>query len=107
MTSQPEKLAPPSEPDRREAVRHAEVALRSIGQPNSVAGEFDFWNDRYEGRRLFSELLGTFFLVLVAFGAIAVGFAYVLRGRGGGRSGVAAAQGTLGADWHPGPQPRA
>ena len=68
MTSQPEKLAPPPEPDRREAVRHAEVALRSIGQPNSVAGEFDFWDDRYEGRRLFSELLGTFFLVLVAVG---------------------------------------
>jgi aquaporin Z len=45
-----------------------EVALRSIGQPNSVAGAFDFWNDRYEGRRLFSELLGTFFLVLVAVG---------------------------------------
>ena len=61
MTSQPDELAPPPEPDRREAVHHAEVALRSIGQPNSVAGEFDFWNDRYEGRRLFSELLGTFF----------------------------------------------
>ena len=55
-------------PDRQQAVRHAEVALRSIGQPNSVAGEFDFWDDRYEGRRLFSELLGTFFLVLVAVG---------------------------------------
>jgi aquaporin Z len=39
-----------------------------MGQPNSVASEFDFWNDRYEGRRLFSELLGTFFLVLVAVG---------------------------------------
>ncbi|OLL73224.1 major intrinsic protein [Pseudonocardia sp. Ae168_Ps1] len=36
--------------------------------PNSVADEFDFWDDRYEGRRLFSELLGTFFLVLVAVG---------------------------------------
>ena len=68
MTSQPDELAPPSEPDRRNAVRHAEVALRSMGQPNSVAGEFDFWDDRYEGRRLFSELLGTFFLVLVAVG---------------------------------------
>jgi aquaporin Z len=68
MTSQPDELAPPSEPDRQRAARHAEVALRSIGQPNSVAGEFDFWNDRYEGRRLFSELLGTFFLVLVAVG---------------------------------------
>src|SRR5215475_13286732 len=68
MTSQPDELAPPPEPDRQAAVRHAAVALRSIGQPNSVAGEFDFWNDRYEGRRLFSELLGTFFLVLVAVG---------------------------------------
>src|SRR5215471_5892112 len=68
MTSEPGGLAPPSEP-ARQRVRHAEVALRSMGQPNSVAGEFDFWNDRYEGRRLFSELLGTFFLVLVAVGA--------------------------------------
>ena len=39
-----------------------------MGQPNSVAGEFDFWDDRYEARRLFSEVLGTFFLVLVAVG---------------------------------------
>jgi len=42
----------------------------------------------------------------VAGGAIAVGFAYVLRGRGGDRSGVAAAQGTLGVGWRPGSQPR-
>ena len=68
MTSQPDELAPESEPERQEAVRHAAVALRSIGQPNSVAAEFDFWDGRYEGRRLFSELLGTFFLVLVAVG---------------------------------------
>ena len=71
MTSQPGGIAPPLEPDgqqQQQAVRHAQVALRSMGQPNSVAGEFDFWNDRYEGRRLFSELLGTFFLVLVAVG---------------------------------------
>src|SRR5215467_3260376 len=67
MTSEPGGLAPPSEP-ARQRVRHAEVALRSMGQPNSVAGEFDFWNDRYEGRRLFSEVLGTFFLVLAAVG---------------------------------------
>ena len=39
-----------------------------MGQPNSVAGAFDFWDDRFEGRRLFSELLGTFLLVLVAVG---------------------------------------
>src|SRR6201996_3877193 len=68
MTSQPDERAPESEPKRQEAVRHAAVALRSIGQPNSVAGEFDFWDDKYEARRLFSELLGTFLLVLVAVG---------------------------------------
>ena len=68
MTSHPGGLAPPTEPDRQQAVRHADVALRSIGQPNSVAQEFDFWDDHYEGRRLFSELLGTFLLVLVAVG---------------------------------------
>jgi len=68
MTSQPSGIAPTSEPERQQAVRHAEVALRSIGQPNSVSGEFDFWDNRYEGRRLFSELLGTFLLVLVAVG---------------------------------------
>jgi len=28
------------------------------------------------------------------------------RDRGGGRSGIAAAQGTLGVDWHPGSRPR-
>src|SRR4051794_29704020 len=46
--------------------RHA--LLRSFGTPNSMLHEFDFWDARYEGRRLFSELLGTFFLVLVAVG---------------------------------------
>jgi aquaporin Z len=48
---------------------HADVALRSMGRPNSVTHQFDFFDDKYEGRRLFSELLGTFFLVLVAVGA--------------------------------------
>ena len=46
--------------------------LRSMGQPNSVVQEFDFWDNRYEGRRLFSEVLGTFFLVLVAAGSTMV-----------------------------------
>jgi aquaporin Z len=68
MTSQPSGPATPAERERQQAVRHAEVALRSFGQPNSITGQFDFWNDRFEGRRLFSELLGTFFLVLVAAG---------------------------------------
>jgi aquaporin Z len=49
--------------------RHADVALRSFGQPNAVVRQFDFWDDSYEWRRLFSELLGTFFLVLTAAGA--------------------------------------
>jgi aquaporin Z len=68
MTSQPHDLTSPSEPDRRDAAHHADVALRSIGQPNSVSSQFNFWDDSYEGRRLFSELLGTFLLVLVAVG---------------------------------------
>src|ERR1700741_135906 len=68
MTSRTDELPQPSEPRGRDAVRHAEVALRSMGQPNSAARQFDFWDDSYEGRRLFSELLGTFFLVLVAVG---------------------------------------
>jgi aquaporin Z len=44
------------------------AGVRALGRPNSFVGAFDFWDDRYEGRRLFSELLGTFFLVLVAVG---------------------------------------
>ena len=50
-----------SEPDDR-------IGLRSMGQPNSVVSQFDFWDNGYEARRLFSEVLGTFFLVLVAVG---------------------------------------
>jgi aquaporin Z len=68
MTGQPSEQTSQPEPDREQAVRHASVAIRSLGRPNSVASEFDFWDDSYEMRRLFSELLGTFFLVLVAVG---------------------------------------
>jgi aquaporin Z len=64
---------------------------RSLG-PALVKGDWTSW---------WAYLAGP-----VAGAAIAVGIAYVLRGRGGGRSGVAAAQGTLGVDWHPGSQPR-
>ncbi len=52
----------------RAAVRHADVALRSMGQPNAIARQYDFADDDYEWRRLFSEVLGTVFLVLVAVG---------------------------------------
>ncbi len=43
-----------------------------MGQPNSVVHEFDFWDDKYEARRLFSEVLGTFLLVVVAAGSTMV-----------------------------------
>jgi aquaporin Z len=49
-------------------VARAHVGLRSLGEPNSIRAQFDFWDDRLEGRRIFSELLGTFLLVLVAVG---------------------------------------
>ena len=68
MTNEPDAQVPPDDVNVGQAVHRAEVAWRSIGQPNSIASEFDFWDDHYEGRRLFSELLGTFFLVLVAVG---------------------------------------
>jgi aquaporin Z len=48
--------------------QHLDVAIRSIGQPNAVTRAFDFWDVSYEWRRLFSELFGTFLLVLVAVG---------------------------------------
>jgi aquaporin Z len=68
MTGQPSEQTSQPERDREQAVRHASVAMRSLGTPNSIAHEFDFWDASYEMRRLFSELLGTFFLVLVAVG---------------------------------------
>jgi aquaporin Z len=64
---------------------------RSLG-PALVLGDWTSW---------WAYLVGP-----LAGGAIAVGFAYILRGRGGGQSGVTAAQGTLGVDWRPGSQPR-
>jgi len=67
MASEPVPAAEREE-RARELARHADVALRTLGQPNAVVSEFNFWDGTYEGRRLFSELLGTFFLVLVAVG---------------------------------------
>jgi len=61
MTGQPEEFDPQLTP-------RAAAGLRSLGHPNSLARAYDFWDDRYEWRRLFSEVLGTFFLVLVAVG---------------------------------------
>ena len=53
---------------REPAPRPFDAAIGSFGRPNAIVRQFDFWDDRYEGRRLFSELLGTFFLVLAAAG---------------------------------------
>jgi aquaporin Z len=50
-----------------ELKRHS-AGLRSLGQPNALARQFDFADERYWWRRLFSELFGTFLLVLVAAG---------------------------------------
>jgi aquaporin Z len=49
--------------------RRADVTLRSFGQPNATARQFDFRNSSFEWRRVFAELLGTFLLVLAAAGA--------------------------------------
>jgi aquaporin Z len=53
----------------QQAVRSATIALGTMGEPNSFARRYDFWDSQYESRRIFSELLGTFLLVLVAAGA--------------------------------------
>src|SRR5690348_5690867 len=68
MTDQPAKPGQPEETEQQLA-RRAQVALRSIGHPNSIARMYDFGDDQYAWRRLFAEVLGTFFLVLVAVGA--------------------------------------
>jgi aquaporin Z len=68
MTNEPSERPPLSQTEQHRAEHQARVALRSMGVPNSISSQFDFWNDRYEGRRLFSEVLGTFLLVLVAVG---------------------------------------
>jgi len=66
MATHPGTPQPPAASEPVTRVPRAE--LRLSPEPNSMAGQFDFWNDRYEARRLFSELLGTFLLVLVAVG---------------------------------------
>lgn len=49
-------------------LREHDVGISSLGRPNSLVRPFDFANDSYEWRRLFSELFGTFLLVFVAVG---------------------------------------
>src|SRR5450432_1661423 len=54
--------------ERADTARHVALALRTFGQPNAARNQFDFSDDSYEWRRLFSELFGTFLLVLAAAG---------------------------------------
>jgi aquaporin Z len=69
MSSSHARTTAANAPDPTEqAVRSATIALKSIGEPNTFARRFDFWDSHYEWRRVFSELLGTFFLALVAAG---------------------------------------
>ncbi|MGO8955950.1 MAG: MIP/aquaporin family protein [Streptosporangiaceae bacterium] len=70
---QPREAAISSQPEPGiasiQVPEHADVAIRSIGHPNAAARQFDFWDSNYEWRRLFSELFGTFLLVIGAVGA--------------------------------------
>ncbi len=56
--------------DRKNAiVNQGDPILRALAFPTDfLRDRFDFMNDKNEWRRLFAELLGTFFLVLVAAG---------------------------------------
>jgi len=47
---------------------HVDVGLHIFELPNAAVRRYDFWDSSYEWRRLFSELLGTFFLVTVGVG---------------------------------------
>jgi aquaporin Z len=64
MTAQP----PGQTAERAARLREHEIGISSLGRPNSLARQFDFSDDAYEWRRLFSELFGTFLLVFVAVG---------------------------------------
>jgi aquaporin Z len=67
QSGEPPPPGPGTKAPAVEARRH-EVGLRSLGQPNALARQFDFRDDSYEWRRLFAELLGTFLLVFAAAG---------------------------------------
>jgi len=57
-----------SEQSAGETPARVDVGLHIFELPNAAAARYDFWDSSYEWRRLFSELLGTFFLVTVGVG---------------------------------------
>jgi aquaporin Z len=67
-SGQPQPAASPVTKARAAQVSRPEAGLRSLGQPNALARQFDFSDDSYEWRRLFAEVFGTFLLVLAAVG---------------------------------------
>jgi aquaporin Z len=60
--------APGSPAEVAAGLRAHEIGISSLGRPNSLVNRFDFTDDAFEWRRLFSELFGTFLLVFVAAG---------------------------------------
>jgi len=60
--------APDTPADVAARLRAHDIGISSLGRPNSLVRQFDFSDDAYEWRRLFSELFGTFLLVFVAVG---------------------------------------
>lgn len=66
--SQPAAGSDHARQDAQRFVARHEAGLRSLGRPNALVRQFDFTDDSYEWRRLFSEVFGTYLLVLVAAG---------------------------------------
>jgi aquaporin Z len=62
------QAGPPTAGEPADAARRMAVSVHIDEEPNAFYRRFDFWDSRYEWRRIFSELLGTFFLALVAVG---------------------------------------
>lgn len=65
-----QRLPPASQATKARAAEASRrvAGLRSLGQPNALARQFDFSDNSYEWRRLFAEAFGTFLLVLAAVG---------------------------------------
>jgi len=57
-----------SEQSAGEKPERVQVAVRTYELPNAALHRYDFWDSSYEWRRLFSELFGTFLLVVVGVG---------------------------------------
>jgi aquaporin Z len=68
MSSQEPEAGRPDAERVAARLRAHDVGISSLGRPNALVRQFDFADDSYEWRRLFSEVFGTFLLVFVAVG---------------------------------------